>query len=396
MGFPIYLDYCATTPVDPEVSEAMIACLQHPQGFGNPSSRSHYYGLQASQQIERARRQVSDLINAKPQEIIWTSGATEANNLALQGLASNFEINNCHIISSKIEHSSILNVCQQLQQRGARLSYLATDQYGLIDSQQLLSQITENTRLVSLSHVNNEIGVIQNIQAIGRQLRQRGILFHVDAVQSVGKLPINVKTMNIDLMSLSAHKVYGPKGIGALYIREDLQSLLSPQLYGGGQEFGLRSGTLATHQIIGMGTAFKLAKQKLASESQQLMLLRNRLWNGLKKIEAVVCHGSLEHRIASNLNVGFKGIKAETLMMACPDIAVSSGSACYSMQQQASHVLMAIGCSETLAQSSIRFSLGRFTTAEEIDQTIELVTEKVKQLRSLAKKNDYCYHYACP
>ena len=381
---PIYLDYSATTPVDERVAEKMMQCLTRHGHFGNPASRSHTFGWQADNAVEEARGQVAALINADPREIVWTSGATESDNLAIRGAALFYQSKGRHIVTSKTEHKAVLDTCRQLERQGFEVTYLDPSPNGLIDPAALEAAIRPDTVLVSIMHVNNEIGVIQDIEAIGNLTRAKGVLFHVDAAQSAGKLPIDLGRLNVDLMSFSAHKLYGPKGIGALYVRRKPRVRLEAQIYGGGHERGMRSGTLATHQIVGMGEAFRIAREEMADENERLLKLRNRLWNGLREIEEIYLNGDLERRVAGNLNISFNFVEGESLIMALKDIAVSSGSACTSASLEPSYVLRALGREDELAHSSIRFSIGRYTTAEEIDHTVELVRQKVDKLREMS------------
>lgn len=384
MKLPIYLDYSATTPVDPRVAERMAACMTREGNFGNAASRSHAFGWQAEASVEAARKQVADLINADPREIVWTSGATESDNLAIKGVAHFNAGKGKHIITSKIEHKAVLDTCRQLEREGFAVTYLEPDSQGLTSVRAVADALREETTLVSIMHVNNEIGVINDVAAIGELCRERGVYFHVDAAQSAGKVPIDLANMKIDLMSFSAHKIYGPKGIGALYVRRKPRVRLEAQIHGGGHERGMRSGTLPTHQIVGMGEAFRIAREEMAEENARILALRNRLWEGLKSIEAVHLNGSLEHRVAGNLNVSFSYVEGESLIMALKDLAVSSGSACTSASLEPSYVLRALGLEDELAHSSIRFSIGRFTTQEEIDFTVEKVTAAVQKLRELS------------
>lgn len=384
MKLPIYLDYSATTPVDPRVAERMTECLTSEGNFGNPASRSHAFGWHAEAAVEEARKQVADLVNADPREIVWTSGATESDNLAIKGVAHFNAGKGKHIVTSKIEHKAVLDACRQLEREGFELTYLEPDSEGLTSVQAVADALREDTTLVSIMHVNNEIGVINDIAAIGELCRERGVFFHVDAAQSAGKVPIDLEAMKIDLMSFSAHKVYGPKGIGALYVRRKPRVRLEAQMHGGGHERGMRSGTLPTHQIVGMGEAFRIAREEMADENARILALRNRLWDGLKTVEAINLNGSLEHRVAGNLNVSFAYVEGESLIMALKDLAVSSGSACTSASLEPSYVLRALGLEDELAHSSIRFSIGRFTTQEEIDYTVEKVSGAVEKLRELS------------
>ncbi|HHX4108905.1 TPA: IscS subfamily cysteine desulfurase [Proteus mirabilis] len=384
MKLPIYLDYSATTPVDPRVAEKMMQCLTIDGIFGNPASRSHRFGWQAEEAIDIARNQIADLIGADPREIVFTSGATEADNLALKGVANFYQKKGKHIITSKTEHKAILDTCRQLEREGFEVTYLAPKSDGLIDLKELEAAMRDDTILVSIMHVNNEIGVVQDIAAIGELCRSKGIIYHVDATQSVGKLPIDLSKLKVDLLSLSAHKVYGPMGIGALYVRRKPRIRLEAQMHGGGHERGMRSGTLAVHQIVGMGEAYRILKEEMADETKRLNELRLRLWNGIKDIEKVYINGSLEHTAPNILNVSFNYVEGESLMMALKDLAVSSGSACTSASLEPSYVLRALGLTDELAHSSIRFSLGRFTTEEEIDYAIEQIHSAIGRLRDLS------------
>ncbi|EMI3314638.1 TPA: IscS subfamily cysteine desulfurase [Proteus mirabilis] len=384
MKLPIYLDYSATTPVDPRVAEKMMQCLTIDGIFGNPASRSHRFGWQAEEAIDIARNQIADLIGADPREIVFTSGATEADNLALKGVANFYQKKGKHIITSKTEHKAILDTCRQLEREGFEVTYLAPKSDGLIDLKELEAAMRDDTILVSIMHVNNEIGVVQDIAAIGELCRSKGIIYHVDATQSVGKLPIDLSKLKVDLLSLSAHKVYGPMGIGALYVRRKPRIRLEAQMHGGGHERGMRSGTLAVHQIVGMGEAYRILKEEMVDETKRLNELRLRLWNGIKDIEEVYINGSLEHTAPNILNVSFNYVEGESLMMALKDLAVSSGSACTSASLEPSYVLRALGLTDELAHSSIRFSLGRFTTEEEIDYAIEQIHSAIGRLRDLS------------
>jgi len=384
MRRPIYLDYSATTPVDPRVAEKMWRYLTPDGEFGNPASRSHQYGWHAEEAVEAARAQVAALINADPREIVWTSGATESDNLALKGAAHFYGKKGRHIVTCKTEHKAVLDTCRQLEREGLEVTYLDPEPNGLLDLRKLEAAIRPDTILVSIMHVNNEIGVIQDIAAIGRLTRARGVIFHSDAAQSAGKAPIDVEAMNVDLLSLSAHKIYGPKGVGALYVRRKPRVRLEAQMHGGGHERGLRSGTLATHQCVGMGEAFRIAQAEMAAESERIRGLRDRLLKGLNDIPEVYVNGDLEHRVAGNLNMSFNFVEGESLIMALKDIAVSSGSACTSASLEPSYVLRALGRADELAHSSIRFTVGRFTTPEEIDYTAQLMRAKVAKLRELS------------
>ena len=381
---PIYLDYSATTPVDPRVAEVMCTFLT-PQGkFGNPASRSHAFGWQADDAVEEARRNVAALVNADPREIIWTSGATESDNLAIKGAAHFYSKKGKHIVTLKTEHKAVLDSCWQLEREGYEVTYLDPEPNGLLDLDKFRKALREDTVLVSVMQVNNEIGVIQDIEAIGDICRERKIIFHVDAAQSAGKVPIDLQALKVDLMSFSAHKIYGPKGIGALYVGRKPRVRLEAQMHGGGHERGMRSGTLPTHQIVGMGEAFRIAKQEMAADNERMLVLRDRLIEGFRDVEEVYINGDLDHRIAGNLNISFNYVEGESLIMALKDLAVSSGSACTSASLEPSYVLRALGRNDELAHSSIRFTIGRFTTEEEIDYTIELVRGKIGKLRDLS------------
>ena len=386
MKTPIYLDYAATTPVDPRVAEAMCACLTLDGTFGNPASRSHAFGWKAEEAVEQARAQVAALVNADPREIIWTSGATESDNLALKGAAHFYKKKGRHIVTCKTEHKAVLDSCRQLEREGYEVTYLDPEPNGLIDLDKLRAALREDTILVSIMHVNNEIGVIQDIGAIGEITRERGIIFHVDAAQSAGKVPIDLQGEHakVDLMSFSAHKVYGPKGIGALFVRRKPRVRIEAQMHGGGHERGLRSGTLPVHQIVGMGEAFRIAREEMASENERIRMLRDRLLEGIRDIEEIYINGDLEQRVPHNLNVSFNFVEGESLIMALKDLAVSSGSACTSASLEPSYVLRALGRSDELAHSSIRFTLGRFTTEEEIDYAIKKIHENIGKLRELS------------
>jgi cysteine desulfurase len=380
--FPIYMDYSATTPIDPRVADKMIPYLR--EQFGNPASRSHMYGWTAEKAVEDAREQVAALVNADSREIIWTSGATESNNLALKGAAHFYKTKGKHIITVKTEHKAVLDTVRELEREGFEATYLQPQDNGLITVQQLQDAIRPDTILVSVMLVNNEIGVIQPIDEIGELCRSKGIIFHSDAAQATGKLPIDLQKTKVDLMSFSAHKTYGPKGIGALYVRRKPRVRIEAQMHGGGHERGLRSGTLATHQIVGMGEAFRIAREEMDNELARIRALRDRLAKGLNEIEEVYVNGDMAHRVPHNLNVSFNYVEGESLIMAIKDIAVSSGSACTSASLEPSYVLRALGRSDELAHSSIRFTIGRFTTEEDIDFTIRLIKEKVAKLRDLS------------
>jgi cysteine desulfurase len=378
------MDYSATTPVDERVAEKMCSYLTRQGQFGNPASRSHQFGWQAEEAVQQARVDVAQLINADPREIIWTSGATESDNLAIKGVAHFYKKNGKHIITLKTEHKAVLDSCRQLEREGYEVTYLEPDPNGLLDLEKFGNALRDDTILVSIMHVNNEIGVIQDIAAIGEICRARKIIFHVDAAQSAGKIEIDMDKLKVDLMSFSAHKIYGPKGIGALYVRRKPRVRLEAQMHGGGHERGLRSGTLPTHQIVGMGEAFRIARLEMAEEEARIRVLRDRLWQGLSEMEEVYLNGDFDHRVPGNLNVSFNYVEGESLIMALKDMAVSSGSACTSSSLEPSYVLRAIGRNDELAHSSIRFTIGRFTTQEEIDYIVERVREKVAKLRELS------------
>lgn len=384
MKTPIYFDYSATTPVDPRVAEEMCNCLTLDGHFGNPASRSHRYGWDAEKLVDEARANIAALVNADPKEIIFTSGATESDNLAIKGAAYFYKKKGKHIITCKTEHKAVLDTCRILERDGYEVTYLDPEANGLIDLDKFKAALRDDTILVSIMHVNNEIGVIQDIQAIGDITRERNIIFHVDAAQSAGKVPIDLQALKVDLMSFSAHKIYGPKGIGALYVCRKPRIRLEPQMHGGGHERGFRSGTLPTHQIVGMGEAFRLAKEEIAADNERIRMLRDRLLNGLNGIEEMYINGDMEQRIPHNLNISFNFVEGESLMMALKDLAVSSGSACTSASLEPSYVLRALGRSDELAHSSIRFSLGRFTTEEEIDFAIAQISKNIDKLRALS------------
>ena len=384
ISIPIYMDYSATTPVDERVAEKMCTYLTRQGQFGNPASRSHQFGWQADEAVEQARLDVAQLINADPREIIWTSGATESDNLAIKGVAHFYKKGGKHIITLKTEHKAVLDSCRQLEREGYEVTYLDPESSGLLDLEKLQAAMRDDTILVSIMHVNIEIGVIQDIAAIGEICRDRKIIFHVDAAQSAGKIEIDMDKLKVDLMSFSAHKIYGPKGIGALYVRRKPRVRLEAQMHGGGHERGLRSGTLPTHQIVGMGEAFRIARLEMAEEEARVRVLRDRLWQGLSEMEEVYLNGDLDNRVPGNLNVSFNYVEGESLIMALKDMAVSSGSACTSSSLEPSYVLRAIGRNDELAHSSIRFTIGRFTTREEIDYIVERVREKVAKLRELS------------
>ena len=381
---PTYMDYSSTTPVDARVAKKMAKYLTMEGDFGNPASRSHHYGWQAEKAVDNARNQVADLISADPREIVWTSGATESNNLALKGIANFYHKRGKHIITLKTEHKAILDTCRQLEREGFEVTYLDPLPNGLLDIDLFKSVIREDTILASFMHVNNEIGVIQDLQAIGDICRENKVFFHVDAAQSVGKIEIDLSSLPVDLMSFSAHKIYGPKGMGALYVSRKPRVRLEAQMHGGGHERGMRSGTLATHQIVGMGEAFAIAQAEMKEEGLRTKKLRDRLYAGFSDMEEVVVNGDLDQRIGSNLNISFNYVEGESLMMAISGVAVSSGSACTSASLEPSYVLRALGLSDELAHSSIRFSVGRYTTEKDVDDAIKLVREKVEKLRDLS------------
>ena len=381
---PTYMDYSSTTPVDARVAKKMAKYLTMEGDFGNAASRSHYYGWQAEKAVDEARSQVADLVGADPREIVWTSGATESNNLAIKGIAHFYEKRGKHIITLKTEHKAVLDTCRQLEREGFEVTYLDPLPNGLLDIEVFKKTIREDTILASIMHVNNEIGVIQDLQAIGDICRENKVFFHVDAAQSVGKIEINLESLPVDLMSFSAHKIYGPKGMGALYVSRKPRVRLEAQMHGGGHERGMRSGTLATHQIVGIGEAFAIAKAEMKDEGIRVQKLRDRLLAGFSDMEEVVVNGDLEQRISGNLNISFNYVEGESLMMAISDVAVSSGSACTSSSLEPSYVLRALGLTDELAHSSIRFSVGRYTTEKDVDDAIKLVREKVQKLRDLS------------
>ncbi len=384
MKLPIYLDYSATTPCDPRVVEKMVQCLTLEGNFGNPASRSHMFGWKAEEAVENARRQLADLIGADPREIVWTSGATESDNLAIKGAAHFYQTKGKHIITSRIEHKAVLDTCRQLEREGFEVTYLDPTPAGLIEPQQVADALRPDTILVSLMHANNEIGTLNDIAAIGELCRGKGVLLHVDGAQSVGKIPVDVEALKIDLLSISAHKMYGPKGIGALYVRRKPRVRLEAQMHGGGHERGFRSGTLPTHQIVGLGEAARIAREEMSAENERLMALRQRLWDRLCGMEQVFLNGDAERRLPGNLNVSFAFVEGESLIMAVKDIAVSSGSACTSASLEPSYVLRALGLSDELAHSSLRLSLGRFTTEEEVDYAADLIIKAVSKLREMS------------
>ena len=384
ISIPIYMDYSATTPVDERVAEKMCTYLTRQGQFGNPASRSHKFGWEADDAVSEARGQVAALINADPREIVWTSGATESNNLAIKGIAHFYKKQGRHVVTLKTEHKAVLDCCRQLEREGYEVTYLDPEPDGLLDPAKLEAALRDDTILVSIMHVNNEIGVIQDIAAIGELCRSRKIFFHVDAAQSAGKLPIDLQELKVDLMSFSAHKIYGPQGIGALYVRRKPRVRLEAQMHGGGHERGMRSGTLPTHQIVGMGEAFRIAREVMGEEEARIRTLRDRLWDGLNGMEEVYLNGDYDQRVPGNLNVSFNFVEGESLIMALNDMAVSSGSACTSSSLEPSYVLRALGRNDELAHSSIRFTIGRYTTEEEVDYIIGRIREKVGKLRDLS------------
>jgi len=384
MKLPIYFDYSATTPVDKRVATKMMQYMTTDGHFGNPASRSHKFGWQAEEAVDVARNQIAELINADPREIVFTSGATESDNLAIKGAANFYSKKGKHIITCKTEHKAVLDTCRELERQGFEVTYLDPEDNGLIDLNKLEAAMRDDTILVSIMHVNNEIGVIQDISEIGEMCRSRKIIFHVDAAQSAGKITIDMQNLKVDLLSISAHKMYGPKGIGALYVRRKPRIRLEAQMHGGGHERGMRSGTLATHQIVGMGEACLIAKEEMAQDLAHVTAMRDRLWLGLNSMEQVFINGDADKRYAGNLNVSFNFVEGESLIMALKDLAVSSGSACTSASLEPSYVLRALGLNDEMAHSSIRFSFGRFTTSEEIDYAIELIQKSIGHLRDMS------------
>ncbi|KHK58828.1 cysteine desulfurase [Ralstonia sp. A12] len=379
---PIYMDYSATTPVDPRVVDKMIPYLR--ESFGNPASRSHPFGWEAEKAVETAREQVAALVNADPREIVWTSGATESDNLAIKGAANFYSSKGKHIITVKTEHKAVLDTTRELERQGFEVTYLDVQDNGLIDIEVFKQAIRPDTILASVMMVNNEIGVIQDIEQLGEICREKGVIFHVDAAQATGKVVIDLQKLKVDLMSFSAHKTYGPKGIGALYVRRKPRIRIEAQMHGGGHERGMRSGTLATHQIVGMGEAFRIAQEEMATENERIRMLRDRLYRGLNTMEEVYVNGDMEARVPHNLNISFNFVEGESLIMAIKDVAVSSGSACTSASLEPSYVLRALGRNDELAHSSIRFTVGRFTTEEEVDYVVELLKGKIGKLRDLS------------
>ncbi|MDG1987574.1 MAG: IscS subfamily cysteine desulfurase [Halieaceae bacterium] len=384
MNKPIYFDYLATTPTDPRVANKMMKCLSMEGNFGNPASRSHVFGWKAEEAVENARRQVADLINADSREIVWTSGATESDNLAIKGAAYFYKGKGQHILTSSIEHKAVLDSCRQLEREGYEVTYLEPGSDGLITSDLVANGLRDDTILVSIMHANNEIGTVNDIAGIGEVTRAKGIIFHVDAAQSAGKVEIDMEKMKVDLLSLSAHKMYGPKGIGALYVGRKPRIRLQALIHGGGHERGMRSGTLATHQIVGMGEAANIAMEEMDSERDRLISLRERLWSGVKDLEAVQINGDFDQRLPGVLNISFSFVEGESLIMSLKDLAISSGSACTSASLEPSYVLRALGLSDELAHSSLRFSFGRFTTEEDVDLAIEQLVHSVEKLRDLS------------
>ena len=384
INVPIYLDYLSTTPVDPRVVEAMTQCLSMDGVFGNPASRSHQYGWKAEEAIENARCQVAELINADPREVVWTSGATESDNLAIKGAAHFYQRKGKHIITSKIEHKAVLDTCRQLEREGFEVTYLEPNTDGLTTPEMIADAIREDTSFVSVMHANNEIGVVNDIAGIGEVCRARGVIYHVDAAQSTGKLPLDMEAMKVDLLSISAHKMYGPKGIGALYVRRKPRVRIEAQMHGGGHERGMRSGTLATHQIVGLGEAARIANEEMQAEGERLRALRQRFWDAINDIPEVHINGSRDHRLPGALNVSFAFVEGESLLMSLKDLAISSGSACTSASLEPSYVLRALGLNDELAHSSLRFSFGRFTTEENVDRAATSVRHAVDKLRELS------------
>lgn len=379
---PVYLDYSSTTPVDPRVVDKMVPWLY--EHYGNPASRSHAFGWEAEEAVEQARNDVAALVNADPREIVWTSGATESNNLAIKGAAHFYAERGKHVITVKTEHKAVLDPCRELEREGFEVTYLDVMENGLVDLDVLKATIRPDTVLVSTMFVNNEIGVIQDIETIGELCREKGIIFHVDAAQATGKVVIDLQHMKVDLMSFCAHKTYGPKGIGALYIRRKPRIRIESQMHGGGHERGFRSGTLATHQIVGMGESFRLAKLEMATENERVRMLRDRLWKGAREIDEVYLNGDFEQRVPHNLNISFNYVEGESLIMALKELAVSSGSACTSASLEPSYVLRALGRNDELAHSSIRFTMGRFTTEADVDFAVSLLKERVEKLRDMS------------
>jgi len=382
MKLPIYLDYSATTPVDPRVAQKMITYLT--DEFGNPASRSHSFGWTAEAAVEQAREQVAALVNCDPKELVWTSGATESINLALKGAAHFYKDKGKHLVTVRTEHKATLDTMRELEREGFEVTYLDVEQDGLVDIEKFKAALRPDTIVASVMYVNNEIGVIQDIPAMGEICRAKGIIFHVDSAQASGKIPVDLSKLKVDLMSFSAHKTYGPKGVGALFVRRKPRVRIEAQMHGGGHERGMRSGTLPTHQIVGMGEAFRIAKAEMATENERIRMLRDKLWKGLASMPEVYLNGDIEQRVPHNLNASFNFVEGESLIMAIKDIAVSSGSACTSASLEPSYVLRALGRSDELAHSSIRFTIGRFTTEADVDYTIDLIKRKVEKLRELS------------
>ena len=384
VNIPIYLDYLSTTPVDPRVVAAMTACMSTEGVYGNAASRSHVFGWQAEEAVENARSQVAELINADPREIVWTSGATESDNLAIKGVAHFYHKKGKHIVTSKIEHKAVLDTCRQLEREGYEVTYLDPNEQGLTTSEIVQAALREDTILASVMHANNEIGVVNDIAGIGEICRAAGVLFHVDGAQGVGKIPVDMEQMKVDLLSMSAHKMYGPKGVGALYVRRKPRVRLEAQMHGGGHERGMRSGTLATHQLVGFGEAARIAHEEMATESAQLEALRERFWDAISDIPEVYINGDREQRLPGALNVSFAFVEGESLIMSLRDLAISSGSACTSASLEPSYVLRALGLNDEMAHSSLRFSFGRFTTEAEVDHAVQCVRHAVEKLRELS------------
>ena len=381
---PIYLDYLSTTPVDPRVVAAMTACMSTEGVYGNAASRSHVFGWQAEEAVENARSQVAELINADPREIVWTSGATESDNLAIKGVAHFYHKKGKHIVTSKIEHKAVLDTCRQLEREGYEVTYLDPNEQGLTTPEMVQAALREDTILASVMHANNEIGVVNDIAGIGEICRAAGVLFHVDGAQGVGKIPVDMEQMKVDLLSMSAHKMYGPKGVGALYVRRKPRVRLEAQMHGGGHERGMRSGTLATHQLVGFGEAARIAHEEMATESAQLEALRERFWDAISDIPEVYINGDREQRLPGALNVSFAFVEGESLIMSLRDLAISRGSACTSASLEPSYVLRALGLNDEMAHSSLRFSFGRFTTEAEVDHAVKCVRHAVEKLRELS------------
>jgi len=384
IDLPIYLDYASTTPVDSRVAKKMTDHLTLDGNFGNPASRSHKFGWKAEESVEEARSHVANLVNCDPREIVWTSGATEADNLAIKGIANFYKSKGMHIITSKIEHKAVLDPCRQLERDGFEITYLEPNDGGLITPRSVKDAIRDDTILISIMHINNELGTINDLEGVGSLARENGIFFHVDAAQSTGKVNIDLSSLPVDLMSFSAHKTYGPKGIGALFVRRKPRVRIEAQIHGGGHERGMRSGTLPTHQIVGMGEAFRLAKEEMDTDKERIHSLHNRFYDSVSKIEEVYVNGDFKNKVSNILNISFAYVEGESLIMALKDIAVSSGSACTSASLEPSYVLRALGIKDELASSSIRFSFGRFTTDEEVDYTLVLINHAVERLRELS------------